>query len=390
MHQGRHEAVLNGRPVLSEGRTNWTAAALLGLTSSTFSTLVSQLAAARVGRDAAVDWMTVAAIPARDQILTDVPSWPAIVTGIAFHQWADFSWAIVFFGLLGRWTSHLSAPAIAAVALPWALFTSALEWSVLVPVFPFAQPIFTLQQPYWIGFLVHLSSASVYPLFPWFRALLTQTRTKENVRFLTFWSGGLLGGLAICAALASLAASGHELRWMGHDREPDQQFIRHMVTHHQQGIELAALAAARAQDPHLRALARLMVASQAGENEILQAWWKSWFDIPMTICSAAERAVMPGLLSAEQIEQLRRVPDSTFDTQFVQAMTYHHAGAVRMADDELHGSGDLRLKLFAHAIRHGQQGEIALMNGASGWPAVSLAIANSMADNVNRKSESDR
>jgi hypothetical protein len=38
--------------------------ALLGLISSSYSTL-SQFAAARVGRDAAIDWMSVAAIPAR-------------------------------------------------------------------------------------------------------------------------------------------------------------------------------------------------------------------------------------------------------------------------------------------------------------------------------------
>ncbi len=51
------------------------------------------------------------------------------------------------------------------------LLTSALEWFLLVPLFPFWQPIFTLQQPYWIGFLVHLSFASITPvcLAPSFR-----------------------------------------------------------------------------------------------------------------------------------------------------------------------------------------------------------------------------
>jgi hypothetical protein len=61
--------------------------------------------------------------------------------------------ALVFFGLFGGWTSRLFAAALAIIALPWAVLTSALEWFFLVPVFPFAQPIFTLQQPYWIGLL---------------------------------------------------------------------------------------------------------------------------------------------------------------------------------------------------------------------------------------------
>jgi hypothetical protein len=75
-------------------RSRWRAAIYLGLLSSTFSTIISQLTAGRLGRDAAVDWMSVAAIPARDWALSAEPSLIAIVIGIAFHQTADFS---------GRW-----------------------------------------------------------------------------------------------------------------------------------------------------------------------------------------------------------------------------------------------------------------------------------------------
>ena len=114
--------------------------------------------------------MSVAAIPARDWALSAEPSISAIAVGIAFHQWADISWALVFFGVLGRWTARLGADSLAVVAVPWAIVTSALECFILVPLFPFWQPIFTLQQPYWIGFLVHLSSASMYPCSPGFVA----------------------------------------------------------------------------------------------------------------------------------------------------------------------------------------------------------------------------
>jgi hypothetical protein len=154
----------------------WRPAVYLGLISSTFSTVVSQLTAARMGRDAAVDWMSVAAIPARDWALSAEPSSSALAVGIAFHQWADFSWALVFFGLFGKWTGNLTPASLAVAALPWAILTSALEWFILVPLFPFWQPIFTLQQPYWIGFLVHLSSASMYPLFAWLRRSVAERK----------------------------------------------------------------------------------------------------------------------------------------------------------------------------------------------------------------------
>jgi uncharacterized protein (DUF305 family) len=363
---------------------NWRAAAVLGLISSTYSTLVSQLAAARIGRDAAVDWMSVAAIPARDWALQSEPSWPSVAIGIAFHQWADFSWALVFFGLLGRWTSRLPPATIAVLAFPWAMLTSALEWFFLVPIFPFAQPIFTLQQPYWIGLLVHSSSAIVYPIFCWMRRPAGERNRRDHL-FLKAWVAGLALVLAVTGFAALASAYDNELSWYGRDRLADQTYMRHMRTHHDQGIELASVAALRAADPHLRALARLMVASQAGENRIFESWWRSWFDEPMALCTAVERDQMPGLLTAKEVSRLKNAPTGSFDVVFVHLMSVHHAGAVAMAHDQLQSRGDVRLRIMAHAIRHEQQGEIALMKGLVGVEAVKQAVKNMVTDTINRR-----
>ena len=91
--------------------------------------------------------MTVAAIPARDGIISFDPTAAAIAVGIASHQWGP--------GLLRPtrpMEERLPPAALAALAVPWALLTSATEWFVLVPHMPFWQPILTLQQPNWIGF----------------------------------------------------------------------------------------------------------------------------------------------------------------------------------------------------------------------------------------------
>jgi uncharacterized protein (DUF305 family) len=368
---------------VSQPQPNWIAAAKLGLVSSTFSTLVSQLAAARIGRDAAVDWMTVAAIPFRDATITAEPSWGAIAAGIAFHQWADFSWALVFFGLLGRWTADLRPLAILALAIPWAIFTSATEWLLLVPVFPFFQPLFTLQQPYWIGLVVHMSSAVMYPLFAWLRYPLGTTPASRDVRLAKSWALGGGAVVVLLAGVAGLSALGHEWPWQGADRAADQDYIRHMTTHHRQGIALAQLGAERAREPHLAALAKLMVASQAGENRIFEGWWQSWFDTPLPDCTAQERADMPGYLTGAQLQEARDAPEDAFDATFVRLMTIHHRGAVLMADQQWHGRGDIRLRIMAHAIHHEQQGEIALMDGMHGVAAVRTAVSNMLADNVN-------
>ncbi|MFL6790568.1 MAG: DUF305 domain-containing protein [Bradyrhizobium sp.] len=364
-----------------DGR-NWRAAILLGLISSTYSTLISQLIAARIGRDAAVDWMSVAAIPGRDWVLQAEPSGSTIAIGIAFHQWADFSWALVFFGVFGRWTARLSPGVIALVAMPWAVLTSAFEWFLLVPIFPFAQPIFALQQPYWIGLLVHSSSALMYPLFVWLRWPEARISRAGNL-LLRFWTSAAVFALAVLGGAAVAGTQGHEVAWFGGDALSDQTYMRHMRTHHRQGIELASLAAERAQDPHLRALAKLMAASQTGENRIFESWWQSWFNEPMALCTGQERAEMPGLLTAAEVERLKRAEPISFDELFVQLMIRHHAGAVKMADQELRGNGDVRLRIMAHAIRHEQQGEIALMRDVRGLAAVRQAVHNMFADNAN-------
>jgi uncharacterized protein (DUF305 family) len=368
---------------MSAPKSNWLAAAQLGLISSSFSTLVSQLFAARIGRDPWVDWMTVAAIPVRDLALSTEPTWSAVLAGIAFHQWADFSWAMMFFGLFGRWTATLSPLQIFLLAIPWAAFSSATEWFLLVPLVPFWQPLFTLQQPYWIGFLVHMTSAAMYPLFAYLRWPIGRAPATRDVAVGKAWGTGGIAVVGILAGVALASELGREWPWMGDDRDADQTYIRHMTAHHAQGIELAVLGARRAHDPHLQALANLMVASQAGENRIFDGWWTSWFGFPMPDCTAQERADMPGYLAPDQMQQARSASSDQFDEVFVRMMTIHHKGAVRMADEEWNGTGDPRLRIMAHAIRHEQQGEIALMEGVEGVQALVEATLNMFVDNVN-------
>lgn len=353
---------------------NWCAAALLGLISSSFSTLVSQLAAARIGRDAPVDWMVVANIPLRDGALQLEPGGLVIAAGILFHQWADFSWDLFFFGLLGRWTARLRPLMLLAIAPFWALFTSFMEWSVLVPLFPFRQPLFPLEQAYWIGFLVHFSTASLYPVFPFLRDWVANVHPSPHRRFAALWAGGAAAGMVILGGLAFFGSHDRELPWAGRDEMADRAYIRRMRAHHEQGIQLAQIAAVRAQDPHLRALARLMAAAQAGENGIFGQWWRSWFADPPEICGPDERAAMPGMLTDEEVKILRRTWGPAFDPLFIRLMSFHHAGAVHMADEEMRGSGDLRLRVMAQAIRHEQQGEIEMMRGTDGLPAVETAF----------------
>jgi len=88
---------------------------------------------------------------------------------------------------------------------------------------------------------------------------------------------------------------------------------------------------------------------------------------------------MPGYLTPADMRQVKTAASDQFDAAFIAAMSKHHAGAVRMADRMWPSRGDPRLRIMAHAIRHEQQGEIALMHGADG----AAAFRNMFADNVN-------
>ncbi|GGC66332.1 hypothetical protein GCM10011504_50370 [Siccirubricoccus deserti] len=163
---------------------------------------------------------------------------------------------------------------------------------------------------------------------------------------------------------------------MGGNVAFDQAYMRRMAAHHAQGVELGVLAAEQAQDSHLRALARLMAANQKGEIAVFEQWWRSWFGGALPPATEEDHATMPGMVPAEEMEALRRAEAGAFDAHFVATMTFHHQGAIAMADEALREAGSLRLRLMSHAIRHGQRGEIELMRGTGGFAAVGAAVSN--------------
>jgi hypothetical protein len=193
----------------------WQAAAILGLLSSSFSTIVAQLTAGRLGRDALVDWMVVGSIALRDLGLQTAPTWWTVLAGLIVHQSADFSWDIIFFFVLSRWSHQLSPWALLGIALPWAIFTSAIEWLFLVPVLPFWWALFTLQQAWWLGLLVHLTAASTYPLFPYVRDCIAGVKPSPHRRFAWVWGSLAVIGTAGIGATGFRGRMGQRTRAFG-------------------------------------------------------------------------------------------------------------------------------------------------------------------------------
>jgi hypothetical protein len=106
-------------------------------------------------------------------------------------------------------------------------------------------PLFTLQQPYWIGLLVHGSLAVMYPLFVRLRWKWGEA-PAQDARITNAGITGAVTAVAMLGIVAALGNHGSELPWTGRDKDADQIYIRHMTAHHAQGIEFARIAVERA------------------------------------------------------------------------------------------------------------------------------------------------
>lgn len=339
---------------------NWRAGLLLGLLSSTFSTLVITLGAGRIGRDPAVDWMQVGMAYFGRKILAIEPSWEAIGAGILVHQSADIFWAVVFFGVLWGWTHSLSPLLILAVGIPWAILSSAIEYFL---VLPWLQPWLPMQVPYWTALAVHLTSSAVYPLFPLIRQWLIY-QPVAGARFARWWALVLTIGLLGMGSLWTLGASGKEMRWPFATiqvTDPDGQWLRHMTAHHVVGLQLAQLAAERSEAAAVRDLAVLMAAEHKAEIARMRLWWRSWFDHEMPGISDQEYLDMVGMPPPELLEHLQTIEGKDFERTFLPVMLRHHEGAIVMCNAMGQQRRDPRIALLAVSISHAQKKQMEQM-----------------------------
>ena len=79
---------------------------------------------------------------------------------------------------------------------------------------------------------------------------------------------------------------------------------------------------------------------------------------------ASHRMLMPGMLTAKQMEALRKANDKEFDRLFLTGMIQHHGGALIMVKDlfDTAGAGqDAELFNFTTDVDSGQRAEIRLM-----------------------------
>ena len=126
--------------------------------------------------------------------------------------------------------------------------------------------------------------------------------------------------------------------------EADVRFMRGMIPHHGQALDMTALVPTRATTNGFRSMALRMQISQRDEIRLMERWLtEREEDIPPPnahrMMMAGDMALMPGMLSAGQMEQLTSATGQEFERLFLEFMIMHHEGALTMVQTLFNSSG---------------------------------------------------
>lgn len=154
--------------------------------------------------------------------------------------------------------------------------------------------------------------------------------------------------------------------------QADVDFMQGMIMHHSQAIEMTALISSHTKNKDLRSLGARISSSQSGEIKFMQRWLVARGEemsmampgMPDMDRSGRPMALMPGMLTGEQMEALRKANGAEFDRLFLTGMIQHHNGALIMVKDlfDTAGAGqDADIFNFATDADNTQRAEIRIM-----------------------------
>lgn len=156
----------------------------------------------------------------------------------------------------------------------------------------------------------------------------------------------------------------------------DIAFAQGMIPHHRQAIEMADLAPDRAQNERVRTLARQVRDAQSPEITTMVGWLNAWGQ-PTTppdphtapghptsdasLPGMTPGHSMDGMMSAQDLADLRDTRGRDFDELFLAMMIEHHQGAIAAATTEERDGLHTPTRRLAENIQRTQTAEISVM-----------------------------
>ncbi len=165
----------------------------------------------------------------------------------------------------------------------------------------------------------------------------------------------------------------------------DVQFMQGMIMHHAQAVEMTALIQSHTENREIRTLGERISRSQSDEIRFMKQWLKARGH-PTSMATShgshgshgpethggdmpSHNMLMPGMLTAKQLDALRKAKGKGFDHLFLSGMIQHHNGALVMVKElfDTAGAGqDAELFNFATDVDSGQRAEVRVMQNMLG------------------------
>jgi uncharacterized protein (DUF305 family) len=165
-----------------------------------------------------------------------------------------------------------------------------------------------------------------------------------------------------------------------------------MIMHHAQAVEMTALMESHTQNKELRLLGARISKSQSDEINFMKRWLAArgepispampempgmdmsshsmaGMNMPSPATNPDHSMLMPGMLTTEQMQALKKASGRQFDHLFLTGMIQHHGGALIMVKDLFDSAGagqDAELFNFATDVDSGQRAEIRIMQSMLG------------------------
>jgi uncharacterized protein (DUF305 family) len=158
--------------------------------------------------------------------------------------------------------------------------------------------------------------------------------------------------------------------------QADVEFMQGMIMHHSQAVDMTALIPSHTENKELRTLGARISSSQSDEIKFMRRWLAARGQSSMATAKMSDHempgmdmahygmALMPGMLTPEQMDALRKAKGAEFDQLFLTGMIQHHNGALTMVKDlfDTAGAGqDAELFNFATDADNSQRAEIKIM-----------------------------
>jgi len=161
----------------------------------------------------------------------------------------------------------------------------------------------------------------------------------------------------------------------------DVQFMQGMIIHHAQAVEMTALIESHTENKEIHSLGARISRSQSDEIRFMKRWLTARgepISPPMPEMSGMDMSShqmhMPGMLTAKQMNALKKAKGKEFDRLFLTGMIQHHNGALIMVKNlfDTAGAGqDAELFNFATDVDSGQRAEIRIMQNMLGEKPIS-------------------